>query len=44
MFDVDIIVEMAFFVFSKVLQPQSVRKDVECTDQAQQGFGGKNAK
>jgi hypothetical protein len=38
MLNVDIIVEMASFIFSKVLQPQSVLKDFQCTDKAQQGF------
>jgi hypothetical protein len=34
MFDVDIIVEIFSFVFSKVLQPQSVQKDVERRNKA----------
>ncbi len=37
--DVDIFVEMTSFVS----QPQSVLKEVECTDKAQWGFTRKNA-
>jgi hypothetical protein len=35
MFDVDLFVEMISFFFSKVMQPQSVLKNVECTDKTQ---------
>jgi hypothetical protein len=41
MFDADIVCGNGFFHFSKVLQPQSVQKDVECTDSHKDAFGGK---
>jgi hypothetical protein len=41
MFDVDIIVEMFSFVFSKVLQPLFVLKYVECIDKRGGTIGGK---
>jgi hypothetical protein len=44
LFDADII-ENGFFSFSsKVLQPPSVLKDVECMFKAQEGFLQKSAK
>jgi hypothetical protein len=39
--NVDIIVEMALWFVSKILQPQSVLKDVECTEKRSRTIGGK---